>query len=92
MATDGERIARVETLLSEIRADVRELKDEESRTRRRLHDAEGLLGALVDQEKSRRRAQAENQRKVRLRLEILTAVVAFAALFEPFAYHLVIGG
>ena len=92
MATDGERIARLEVLLSEIRDDVRELKDEESRTRRRLHDAEGVLGMLVEQEKVRRKTTVENQRRVKLRLEILTVVVALAALFEPFAYHFAIGG
>lgn len=87
MQTDGERIATLEALMGEIRTDVRELGDQSERSRRRLHDVEGALGLLVDQEKVRRQVTADNQRKMRNRLDLLTVAIAVAALLEPFLYH-----
>lgn len=92
MSTDGERIATLEALFGELGKDVRALTDQSERSRRRLHDVEGTLGLLVDQEKVRRQMTADNQRRMRTRLEILTVVVGCAALVEPFLYHLAIGG
>lgn len=92
MATDGERLATVEAVLQELRGDVGDLKTESMRTRGRLHDLEGLATTLVDQEKTRIRVTKEQQARMRTRIEVLTFVVAFAALFEPLLYHLAIGG
>ena len=92
MATEGERLATVEAVLQDLRGDVGELKQESMRTRGRLHDAEGLLSTLVDQEKTRIRVTREQQARMRSRISVLTFVVACAALFEPFLYHLATGG
>ena len=91
MATEGERLATVEAVLQELRADVGEMRAEESRTRGRLHDLEGLAGTLVSQEKARVEATHRQQAMLRIRLQILTAAVALAALVEPFLYHISIG-
>lgn len=92
MATEGERLATVEAVLHELRGDVSDLRTESQRTRGRLHDLEGLAATLVDQERTRIRVTKEQQARMRSRLEVLTVVVAFAALLEPFLYHLAIGG
>lgn len=92
MTVEGERVARLEALFGGLRDDVQQLRSEEGRTRKRLHDVEGLLDTLVEQEKVRIRVTRESQRRMRSRLEVLTVVVALAALFEPFLYHIAIGG
>ena len=92
MPTEGERLATVEAVLQELRGDVGDLRQESQRTRGRLHDLEGLASTLVDQERVRIRVTKEQQARMRTRLEVLTVVVAFAALLEPFLYHLAIGG
>lgn len=92
MTTADGRIARVEELLAALKEDVREMKDETLRTRGRLHDLEGIAGALVEQEKIRRRATDARDRRFTARLQVLTVVVAVATLAEPFLYHLANGG
>ena len=92
MATEGERLATVEAVLQELREDVGELKSESQRARGRLHDLEGLASTLVDQERVRIRVTKEQQARMRTRIEVLTFVVACAALLEPFLYHLAVGG
>lgn len=92
MKPEGERLATLEAVLQELRSDVGELKSETNRTRGRLHDLEGLAQTLVNQETVRIRVTREQQAAMRLRLQLLTAVVGLAALAEPFLYHLAIGG
>ena len=92
MTTPDARIAKVEQLLSDLKDDVREMRDETLRTRGRLHDLEGIAGVLVEQEKLRRRATQARDRRFGLRLQVLTVVVMVATLTEPFLYHLANGG
>lgn len=68
------------------------MRGESLRTRARLHDLEGIASTLVDQEKTRIRVTREQQDAMKARLQVLTVVIAFAALLEPFLYHLAIGG
>lgn len=91
MPSSDERLAALEERVSGLRDDMTELKDETFRSRRRLHDLEGIAGVLVAQEKRRNRDTRENQRRTQRRLSVLTVVIAAAALFEPFLYHLVTG-
>ena len=92
MTTPDARIATVEQLLSDLKDDVREMRDETLRTRGRLHDLEGVAAVLVEQEKHRRRATQLRDKRIGRRLQVLTIVVAVAALGEPFLYHLATGG
>ena len=68
------------------------MKAETLKTRGRLHDLEGIADVLVEQEKLRRRATQLRDRRFNIRLQVLTVVVATAALAEPFLYHLANGG
>ena len=65
-----------------------DLKSEGQRTRNRLHDLEGVSSMLVDQEKLRREATGDRQRRLEIRMEVLAVVVAVMAIVEPFLYHL----
>lgn len=88
MTSPDARLARVETLLADLKEDMADLKGEGRRTRERLHDLEGVSAMLVDQEKLRREATGDRQRRLEIRMEILAVVVAVVAIVEPFLYHL----
>ena len=87
MPTEGERIARVEQQIIDLRGDIADRKNEEERTRKRLHDVEGVLGLLVDQQKQARAQEAAQYRRLEIRMQLLTLVIALAAFAEPFLYH-----
>ena len=87
MPEERERIARLEQQITELFGDIADRKHEEERTRDRLHKVEGLLGMLVDQQKQNRAQEANQYRRMEIRLQVLTAVIAFAAMLEPVAYH-----
>ena len=92
MPTEGERLAKVEQQLVDLRGVIDDRKGEEERTRKRLHDIEGVLGLLVDQQKRNREHEATQYRRVEIRMQVLTVVIAFAALAEPFLYHAATSG
>ena len=92
MPTEGERLASVEQQIIDLRGDIADRKSEEERTRKRLHDIEGIMGLLVDQQKRNREQEATQYRRMELRLQVLTIVIAFAALAEPFLYHAATSG
>lgn len=87
MPTDDTRLTRLEDRVQAMRDDMADLKIETQRTRKRLHDLEGISSLLVEQEKVRREATHKQQEAFKLRLQVLTVVVAVAALAEPFLYH-----
>lgn len=89
MPDERERIATLEQAIRDMRGDIADRKDEESRTRKRLHDIEGLLGMLVDQQKQNRRLEATQYRRVELRLQMLTLAVAVGAIVVPLAVTLI---
>ena len=92
MASDGERIATLEALFGEIRGDVAELVQETRRTRGRLHDLEGVTGALVNVQKERSRDEARRERKYTRRLNMLLVLATFAAVISPIAVAVVTHG
>lgn len=74
-----------------VRQDVSQLADESRRTRTRLHQLEGITGTLVDAYKQRRRDEQRRERRISRRLNVLSVVIAAAALLEPFLYHIATG-
>ena len=92
MAAEGERIATLEQLVRDLRDDVREMRAEEGRTRKRLHDLEGVAGLLVDQEKQRRVTAAEQAERLKLRLTVIGLILSAAVLVSPFVTHFAFGG
>ena len=81
----------MEEQLRGVREDVSELVAESQRNRRRLHDLEGVTGALVSADTQRKRDDRRKQERLEIRLQVLTAVVAVAAVVEPFLYHIATG-
>jgi len=77
----------LETKLDELGRDVRELASEERRTRKRLHDLEGVAGALVDLNRQRSREAHRRQKRIEWWLRIIATAVAVLAFVEPFVYH-----
>ena len=92
MSTEGERLATVEAVLHELREDMTEARNEQRRTRGRLHDLEGLASMLVNQERQRARDTRENQARTHRRLELLTLVLLLTSVLDPFIYHALVGG
>lgn len=89
MPTDAERLATIEQVVRDLRGDIAERKHEEERTRKRLHDIEGLLSMMVETTKEQRRGVDVRQRSLEVRMQVLTVVVGLAALIEPLLYALV---
>jgi hypothetical protein len=66
-----------------VKADVRELSDEQQRQRTRLHNLEGFAAAYLDTQRENRRSEAQQYRRLELRLQALTVVIAIAAIAVP---------
>ena len=87
MPTEGERLAALEQQIVDLRGDIIDRKHEEERTRERLHKVEGTMQRLVDIQTQARAQEATQYRRLELRMQVMTLVIALAALLEPFAYH-----
>ncbi len=84
MATpEGERIARVEEQIRDMRQDLREHAQEQMRTRNRIHDLEGAVGMLVDNLKVTRRSEDLRFKGLNLRIQVLTLVIGAAGIVTP---------
>jgi hypothetical protein len=89
--TDGERLATVEAVLHEIRSDVGELRAELGHARTRLHNLEGIAGTFVSMQKSARREEDSQYRRLGRRIQLLTLVVGAAAIVAPIVLVLLTG-
>lgn len=89
MATADERLATIEEQIRELRAQVADRKAEEQRTRDRLHAIEGAVKGLVTVQKEARAAEATQYRRVAVRIQVLTLVVAVATIVVPLSLALV---
>lgn len=74
-----------------MRREVAELAAEQQRSRTRLHNLEGFAAAYLDAQKMNRRAEERQYRRLELRLQVLTAVVALGAVFVPIVVAVVTG-
>ena len=66
-----------------VRRDVNELAEETKRNRTRLHNLEGFAAAYLDQQRENRRGEERQYRRLEMRLQVLTAVIAFSAIVVP---------
>jgi len=73
----------LEATLNGLRDDVKEVKDETLRTRQRLHNLEGISGALVDVNRRRQEEDERRERKYTNRLNLLMVLATFAAVISP---------
>ncbi len=59
-----------------IRSVVNELAAEQQRNRTRLHNLEGFAAAYLDTQRANRRSEDRQYRRLELRLQVLTVVIA----------------
>lgn len=88
---DGVKIARLQEQLQGVRDDVSELVAEGKRTRTRLHNLEGFAAAYLDVQRENRRSEARQYRRLESRLQVLTVVIALAAVVVPIVVAIVTG-
>jgi uncharacterized protein YlxW (UPF0749 family) len=85
MATEGERLATLETLLWEVRDDVADVKDEVKAARERLHKLEGTSSAFLNWQKDAREKERQQYQRLGRRIQVLSIIVALAAVVAPIA-------
>lgn len=91
MTTEGERLATVEAVLLELRADVGDLKQEQLNTRNRLHKLEGISALFMETQRENRRKEAEQYKRLTSHLQVIALVITVLLFLEPFIYHFVVG-
>ena len=80
MPDTHERIARLETLVAEVRDDVTALVGQMDRSRQRLHSLEGFAQAYLDIQRSNRRREEKQYRKLTSAISIGGLVIALGML------------
>ena len=80
MTTDGERLAAVEQTLKDMRREFDSHLDDATRRHNRLREMEQAILLLVEAQKNARHAEASQYRRVEVRLQTLSVVVALSAL------------
>lgn len=88
---DGERLARLEEQVSGVREDVIALTEEVQRGRKRMHNLEGFAAMFAEQQKENRRKEADQYRRLELRISVLTLVVGLAAVVSPIVLVVLVG-
>ena len=83
MTSPDARLARVETLLADIRDDVSELREETQRTRQRLHNLEGIAAAVTATQKANRHAEEVQYQRLGRRVQLVGLLLALAAVISP---------
>ena len=86
---EGVSLERIDERQRAMREDVAELIAEQQRTRRRLHDLEGLARGLVDVNRVRAEEDERRERKYTRRLNLLMALATVAAVISPLVVALI---
>lgn len=89
--SEGAHIARLEERVQGVREDVAELVAEVQRHRKRLHDLEGIAQAYMDTQKVHRQREAQQYRRLGIQIQVLTVVVALAAIVAPIVTAVTLG-
>lgn len=74
-----------------LRDDVSAIAEEQKRARTRLHNLEGFAAAYLSVQRENRRSEARQYRRLELRLQVLTVVIAVAAIFVPIGVAIATG-
>ena len=73
-----------------VREDLAALLAEVQRNRKRLHDLEGIAQAFMDTQQVNRQREAQQYRRLGVQIQVLTVVVALAAIVAPIVTALTI--
>lgn len=85
MPDERERIARNEQALSDLRADIAEIREAMRSDHHRLRSVESSVSLMIDAQKRARRAEALQYRRVELRLQWLALSVGVGGLLMSVA-------
>lgn len=88
-ATDGERIARNESRIEDIRARLLALEQELEEVSSRNRKTEWAVKLIVDAHRNAQELEARRQRRIEVRLEILAAVIATAAVLVSIVFGVI---
>jgi hypothetical protein len=91
LAGNGVSIEVLAERVAGLRDDVTELVEEEKRARTRLHNLEGFAAAYLDVQRENRRSEAQQYRRLELRLQVLTVAIALVAIAVPILVAIVTG-
>jgi hypothetical protein len=89
--TSDARLATVEAVLLDIRADVLDLKAEGTRTRERLHSLEGTAAAFIHTQKENRRKEALQYQRLGVVVAVVGLLLTLAAVISPVIVVLLAG-
>jgi hypothetical protein len=89
--TSDARLATVEAVLLDIRADVLDLKAEGARTRERLHSLEGTAAAFIHTQKENRRKEALQYQRLGVVVAVVGLLLTLAAVLSPIVVVLLAG-
>jgi hypothetical protein len=89
--SEGAHIARLDERVEGVRQDLAEVVAEMAKTRKRLHDLEGIAQAFMDVQRDNRRKEADQYRKLVIWLQIVAVLVAIAAIIVPVVVLVTIG-
>lgn len=88
---EGERLARLEAIASDVRADIADLKREELRTRGRLHDVEKVTEGLLTLQRELHRENDDRLRRMALAIQrgglVMAAAMFTLALVTLLLHH-----
>ena len=91
MPSDVERLATVESVLLDVRDDVRDIRGEIKLNRERIHRIEGVANTFLSWQQEAREGERKQYAKLGLRIQILTVMVGLAAVVAPIVAVLLIG-
>lgn len=83
MPSEGERLATLEEQVRDFERDMGVVTQELGSHRKRLHNLEGIAGAFVNTQKENRRKEEAQYRRLGTRIQVLTIVIAVAAIVVP---------
>lgn len=90
--SEGAHIARLEERVQGVREDLASIVSEQQAMRKRLHDVEGVTAAFLDIQKKARQGEAEQYRRLEVRIQVLTVIVGLAAVLAPVVVAVLAGG
>lgn len=80
MPLDGERIARNEQSISDLRSDIQELREALRGDHHRLREVESAVSLMIDAQKQARREEHNQYRRMEIKLQWLAVAVASGGL------------
>jgi hypothetical protein len=86
-----ERLATVESVLLDVRDDVRDIRGEIKLNRERIASLEGVASSFLNWQQDAREGERKQYQRLGFRIQILTVIVGLAAVVSPVVAVLLVG-